>query len=107
MYRLRSFVNQSTLKNIYYSLINFHILYAILVWGSACETELNNNIILQKKAIWMTLTDQYPKIASQLNLTDPFFVKLDILKVPNLYKFQLSKFIYECLALSSPSNFCD
>ena len=55
----------------------------------------------------MTLTDQYQKIPSQLNPTDPLFVKMDILKVHDMYKFQLSNFIYKSLALSSPSNFWD
>ena len=42
MYKLRHFMNTIMLKNIYYSLIYAHIVYAIQVWGSACDTELNN-----------------------------------------------------------------
>ena len=53
----------------------------------------------------MTVNDQYPKIPSQLNPSDPLFVKLDILKVQDMYKFQLSNFVYKCLDFSSPSNF--
>ena len=41
MYRIRPFVTPTILKNIYYSLVYPHLLYGILVWGSAFDTNLN------------------------------------------------------------------
>ena len=45
MYKLRQFMNTNMLKNIYYSLIYSHIVYAIQVWGSANDTELDKILI--------------------------------------------------------------
>ena len=35
MYKLRPFLPLNVLKNVYYSLVYSHIVYAIEVWGSA------------------------------------------------------------------------
>ena len=37
------------MKNVYYSLVYSHIIYAIEVWGSAFKTELDNNLYLAEK----------------------------------------------------------
>ena len=39
------------MKNVYYSLIYSHLVYGIEVWGSACKTELNKLLVLQKRAM--------------------------------------------------------
>ena len=49
MCKLRHFVNKKMMKNIYYSLIYPHLVYAIPVWGSACATEMNKILVLQKE----------------------------------------------------------
>ena len=46
MYKLRLFLPLKVLKDVYYSLIYSHIIYAIEVWGSAFKTELNKILIL-------------------------------------------------------------
>ena len=46
--KLRQFVKMKMLKNIYYSLSYSHLVYAIQVWGSACSTEINKILVLQK-----------------------------------------------------------
>ena len=50
MCKLRHFVTRKMLKNIYYSLLYPHLVYAIEVWGSACATEINKILVLQKRA---------------------------------------------------------
>ena len=40
MYKIRPFVNIAILKNLYYALIYSHLVYAIQIWGSACDTHL-------------------------------------------------------------------
>ena len=47
--KLRQFVNMKMLKSIYYSLLYSHLVYAIQVWGSACSTEINKILVLQKR----------------------------------------------------------
>ena len=51
MYKLRPYINPTMLKNIYYSLIYSHMIYAIQVWGSAGKTEIHKILVLQKRAI--------------------------------------------------------
>ena len=63
MYKLRPFLPLNVLKNVYYSFVYSHIVYAIEVWGSALKTEMNKILILQKKAMrLMTFMDSYPTI---------------------------------------------
>ena len=106
MYRLRKYVNITVLKSIYYSLIYSHIVYAIQVWGTASDSELDRILILQKRAVRMMLfKDQYPPISGRLNPTDPLFRKLGILKIHDVFKLQTVKFIFDCLVLETPRNF--
>lgn len=106
MYRIRNYVDLKVLKSVYYSLIYSHIVYAIEVWGSACITELDNILILQKKAVrMMTNTDQYPPIPGPRNPSNPSFVALEILKIQEVFKLQTAKFIFNCLAFNTPSIF--
>ena len=59
MYKLRLKV----MRNVYYSLIYSHIIYVIEAWGSACKTELDKILILQKIAMrLMTYNDTYPAV---------------------------------------------
>ena len=43
------------MKNIYYSIIYSHIVYAIQVWGSAGKIETNKILVLQKRTIRLIL----------------------------------------------------
>ena len=97
-------MNTNMLKNIYYSLLYSHLVYSIQVWGSACISEINK--ILQKKALSIiTPNDTFPSVPGPLYPTDPFFYKLKILKVQDVFKLQVSKFIFNCLQLNAPTIF--
>ena len=47
--KLRSCLTSSLLLTLYYSLVYSHLTYGIHAWGSACKTELEKILILQKK----------------------------------------------------------
>ena len=51
LYKLRPFVTTKIMKNIYYALFYSHVVYAIEVWGSVCETTLKKIITLQNRVI--------------------------------------------------------
>ena len=51
MAKLRHFIPSDKLKTIYNALIQPHIDYGILSWGTAAETNLNKISSLQRKAI--------------------------------------------------------
>ena len=79
MYKLRYYLKQKMLVNIYYSLIYSHLNYAVQVWGSACKTELNKLLLLQKKAVRMiTFNDQIPQVPGPLFNSNPLFHDLNI-----------------------------
>ena len=46
MYKLRPFLPLKVMKNVYYSLIYSHIVYAIEVWVSAFKSELKKIFVL-------------------------------------------------------------
>ena len=106
MYKLRNFLDSNLLKNIYYSLIYSYLVYGIESWGSACETELNKILVLQKKAVrMMTFNDNYPVIPGPLTPSGPLFKKLGLLKIDDIFNLFVSKFILSCLLRISPSIF--
>ena len=72
MYKLRPFLPLNVMKNIYYSLIYSHIIYAIEVWGSAFKTELDKILILQKRAMrLMSYKDVFPDTPGPLSPSNP------------------------------------
>ena len=106
MYKMRPFLSLKTMKTLYYSLIYSHLIYAIEIWGTASKTELEKILILQKRAMrMMTFTDIYPSVPGPLSPSDPIFAKLEALKVIDIYKYQVSKFVFKCINLIAPVNF--
>ena len=108
MYKLREFMDTKMLSNIYYSLIYSHIVYAIQVWGSACDTEINKLLLLQKKAVrMMTNNDKYPLVPGPLAPSNPIFRELGVMKIKDIFKLSVAKFIFSCLTSHTPPIFHD
>ena len=98
MYKLRPFLPLNVMKNVYYSLIYSQIIYAIEVWGSAVKSEMTKILILQKRAMrLMTFNGVFPSIPGPLRPTDPIFVTLCCMKVEDIYKYQVARFVFKCL----------
>lgn len=51
IYTLRNYVNKSTLKMVYYALVESRLRYGIQAWGSASKTYLEKIDRLQKKCL--------------------------------------------------------
>ena len=102
MYNLRQFLPMKVMESVYYSLIYSHIICAIEVCGSAFKTELDKILILQKRGIsLMTYNDIFPTIPS-LRSSDLIFAKLQFMKIEDMYKSQVSKFVFKCLNHTAP-----
>ena len=96
------------MKNVYYSLVYSHIIYAIEIWGSAFKSDLNKISILQKRVLrLLTFKDIHPITSGPLRPTDPIFVKLNFLKVDDIYNYQVSKFVFKCINRTTPIQFHD
>ena len=105
MYKIRPYVNLKILKTIYYSLIYSHLIYAIEVWGSADNTHLNHILVLQKRVVRMIYYLDKRQPDYSFPSADPLFHELDLLKVHDIFKLKVAKFIYNCLNKFSPTNF--
>ena len=105
LYKIRPFVNNKTLKMLYYSLIYPHLNYVTEVWGSADPSYLNRILILQKRIVRMLTSNDIRKQDYSFPSSDPLFFKLEILKIQDLFKLKISKFIYKSLNKDNPLNF--
>ena len=105
LYKIRPFVNQKILKMLYYSLVYPHLIYAVEVWGSADITYLERILVLQKRIVRMlTFSDKRDDDFS-FPSSSPLFYKLDILKIHDIFKLKIAKFIYSSLKKITPINF--
>ena len=105
MFKIRPSVNTAILKNLYYALIYSHLVYAIQIWGSACDTHLMRIMVLQERALRLMVYEDFNDIPGPLAASAPIFAKLEILKLKNIFRFQISRFIHNCLRSKSNNNF--
>ena len=68
-----------------------HLTYGITLWGPTYRYHLKQVSILQKKAI-RCINKLYYNAH-----TEPFFIRNKILKLDDLYTFELSKFMFDCI----------
>ena len=106
LYKLRPFVTTKIMKDIYYALIYSHLVYAIEVWGFACDVHLKKLLTLQKRAVrLMTYKDQFPAIPGPLHPSNPLFLELGLIKVNDIFILQILKFIHKCVNFNIIGNF--
>ena len=53
----------------------------------------------------MTFNDEFPAIPGPLRSADPIFIKMNSMKVEEIYKFQVAKFVFKCLNQTTPVQF--
>ena len=97
--KLRYFFPLATLLLLYYSLVHPHLLFGLLVlWGNTYSTYLDKIQRLQNKAIHIIINSNARASAN------PLYRKLGILKVSDLYKFEIAKIMCQHSKQSLP--FC-
>ena len=77
-------LNKKHLTILYYSLVHSYLTYGIILWGSAKDTHVSKLIITQKK-ITGAPNDAH---------SEPLFKLLNILKLIDLYKLYISKYMF-------------
>ena len=105
LYKIRYFVDVKIIKTLYYSLVYPHLIYGIEVWGSADETHLNKLLILQKKIVRLICYSDVRHADYSFSPSNPLFYKLELHKIYDIFKINLSKFIFKCLNKMTPVNF--
>ena len=81
-------LQQIHMKTLYYSLIHPYLNSGCLLWGNTHTTFMHKLEVLQRKAIWTITKSNYNTTSS------PLFKKTNILKLCDIYKTQISTFMY-------------
>jgi hypothetical protein len=97
--KLRHFVDKATLKKNYHALVKTHLQYAILCWGSANKTTLQPLRVIQNRV--MMHLDRAPRFTR----LDNIYLNHRILKLDDLYKFELGKFMHQFYNGKLPISF--
>ena len=93
--RLKRFLPSDILKTIYNALIQPHLNFSILLWGTNTKRILK----LQKWAVRAITCSKYNAH------TDPIFKKLNILKINDIHKLSAIKFYYKFKNNLLPKSF--
>ena len=91
LHKVKHNLTRQTLIMLYYSLIYPYLTYCHLIWGKAASIHLSRLIRLQKKALRIICKAQYNAH------TEPLFKVCRIIKLPDLYTYLLSLFIFKHL----------
>ena len=87
---LRHYICKKTLLMLYYSSVNSHILYGILVWGSTNHSILQPLQVLQNKILRIICNVSKNEHVRNNSL----YHELKLLKVKDMYHFEMAKFMY-------------
>ena len=98
LYRLKAALPREALCKIYFALFHPHLLYGLVAWGSTFPTYMSKLESLQNKAVKIIgggTTRESPT---------PFHGQLKILKLTDLYKFEIAKLVHDFLHDKLPSS---
>jgi hypothetical protein len=84
---------------VYSTLIQPYLSYCCLLWGGTCVTSLSKRHFLQKRAL--RFITKSPFCAS----SNPLFIALNLLHIYDIYKLQVSLFMYNVKHYLLPSSF--
>ena len=96
--QVKNVLPKESLKTLYFALIQPQINYGILAWGNSSLSTLNKTNILQKRILRTINKVKYN------THTDPLFRKSEILKLNDLYVYNILIFMFEyCQNKLTPS----
>jgi len=97
----KHFLTEKALKLVYYSLVHSHLIYAIQIWSSCPQSNVDQLFKLQKKAIRILSNAGYNAH------TQPIFKKMKILPLPDLITFFRLQFMQRFSFGLAPRIFVD
>ena len=92
-------LSPNCMLTLYYSMIHPYLAYGLLAWGNYSKSLLNHTLSLQKKAV---------RIISKAHFdshTDPIFKQLNILKLTDLYEYEMALFMMKYARNKLPCSF--
>ena len=99
--KIRFFVSQQVLVQLYYSLIYPFLTYSLTAWGNTYKTSLQPLFILQKKAVRIITFSECKAHSS------PLFYRLELLKLFDLIYLDNALFVYDYYTNKLPAIFHD
>ena len=99
IYRLSNFVDTETLKLLYYSLIYSRVQYGIILWGTATYFR-QKEIVLRLNNIVGIMT-----WSRKFDHVSVLYKQLKLLKLEDIYKLELSKFLHQLNCNMTPKVF--
>ena len=97
--KIRYFVSQQVLVQLYYTLSFPFLSYSLTTWGNTYKTSLQPLVILQKKALRIITFSSYSSHST------PLFQQLSILKLDDLIYLNNALFMYDYYSNSLPFSF--
>ena len=97
--KVKLFMPDRILHSLYCTLVLPYINYGILIWGSACKTNVDKLHKLQKWAV-RTISNSHYRSHSE-----PLFFKYDILNVYDAYTLEVGVFMYKYFIGQLPKIF--
>ena len=99
--KLKPILPQNALLKLYYSMVHSHLLYGLVVWGSTFPSYLKKLNSIQNKVVKLIGGGNY------LDRANPYYSKLNLLKLPDLYEFETAKFVCRFMHNILPQSFSD
>ena len=101
LYLTRDLIDRETLKYIYVTLVQPHLIYCNTVWGNTFKSSLKPLITIQKRVI---RTISYVNRSTH---TAPIFEQLQIFNLKKLNKYYTALYVYKCInnLLYNDNNF--
>ena len=86
--KLKFVLPKDALIKLYYALFHPHLLYGLVIWGSTYPSYLMKISTLQNKIVKLVGGGAFQ------DRVTPFYYKLNIPKLTDLYKIEISKLMY-------------
>ena len=90
--KARHVLSRKHLTTLYYSLVYPYLAYGVTLWGSTYPTHLSKIIIRQKKVVRIIAG------AHHNAHTAPIFRNMSLLKLEDIYKLQVSRYVFSYIA---------
>ena len=97
--KARKVLNASALTTLYYSFIYPFFTYCNHVWGCAYESNLHSLVLLQKRIVRIITSSKYR------DHSEPLIERLKLLKIGDINKYVLGKFMYRLYNNEVPTMF--
>ena len=86
--RAKHFISQESLRIPYLTLVQLHFIYCCIVWASTHLSKLTSLVYLQKRLVRILTNSSYREH------TQPLFYDLGLLKLNDVFTYQVSLFMF-------------